>query len=524
MPNCWWFFVAVAIAVGAAPCAAGERRSAAQRIGLKIGPETTIIDGPLTASGLPDYVTYLNSKLSRGVEPEDNFWAAMWVVFGRIRDLTPEEAAGYEQWLGIRIPGEGTLKIGLIDYSILKQVGRVPWTRDQFPEAANWVEANAEALAAAAQAAQRPRAFAPLHPYRAERYPATCVASTHVFAVQEVCRLLAARSMLRLGEGDPDGAWRDLVTQFRIARHVQGGWRAFDLQVAMGIRSQAGDALTSWMSAADLSAAELEWRLAELRPLLATRPMAEIIEGERLQFADAMISVASGAVTANVVAEMGFRMQRSGLVPLSNPSPARHAQEVLYEIESRLLYSRLIRIRSDSNAVLRTGAQVYTEIREALSQPTHRERKERLTAIQDRLKEENQRVATPGAVLAEFVQSHPDRLGEMIGRCSLVPPIGFFVLYAEVVQTRAETRSRILLAALRLKASLAAGAKRPSRWSDLNWDSADVVDPFSGEPFKLRSDERAIAIWSVGPNGKDDYDEEKPDAATDDIRTVLRLR
>lgn len=524
MPNCWWFFVAVAIAAGAVPAVAGERRSAAQRIGLKIGPETTIIDGPLTADGLPDYVEHLNRKLSRGVEPEDNFWAAMWGIFGRIRDLTPEAAAGYEQWLGIRIPGEGTLKIGLIDYSILKQVGRVPWTRDQFPEAANWVEANAEALAATAEAAERPRAFAPLHPYRAERYPATCVATPHVFAVQEVCRLLVARSMLRLGEGDPEGAWRDLVTQFRIARHVQGGWCAFDLQVAIGIRSQAGEALTSWMSAADLSAAELEWRLAELRPLLATRPMAEIVEGERMEFADTMISVASGAVTANTAAEMGFRMARPGLIPLANPSPARHAQEVLYEMESRLLYSHLIRVRSDSNAVLRTGTEVYTQIREALSQRTHRERKERLTVIQDRLEEENQRMDAPGAVLAEFVQSHPDRLGEMLGRCSLSPRIGFFLGYAEVVQTRSEAHSRILLAALRLKASLAAGVKRPGRWSDLSWDSADVVDPFSGDPLKLRSDERTIAIWSVGPNGKDDYDEAKPDAKADDIRTVLRLR
>lgn len=523
MPNCWWFFVAVAIAIGATPCAAGERRSAAQRIGLTIGPETTIIDGPLTADGLPDYVEHLNRKLSRGVEPEDNFWAQMWIVFGRTRDLTPEAAAAYEQWLGIRIPGEGTLKIGLIDNSILSQICQVPWNRDQLPEAANWVETNAEALAAAAQAAERPRAFAPLHPYRAEQYPATCVASPHVFAIQEVCRLLAARSMLRLGEGDAEGAWRDLVTQFRIARHVQGGWYAIDRLVAISIRSKAGDALTSWISAADLSAAELKWRLAELRPLLALPPMAEIVEGERIEFADAMISVASGAVTANAAAEIGFRMARPGLIPLANPSPARHAQEVLYEMESRLLYAHLLRVRSDSNAVLRAGAEVYAEIREAISLPTHHERKERLMAIQDRLEEENHRVDAPGAVLAEFVQSTPDRLGTMIGRCSLVQRTGFFV-HVEIVQTRAETRSRILLAALRLKALLAAGAKRPSLWSDLNWNSGDVADPFSGEPLKLRSDERTIAIWSVGPNGKDDYDEAKPDAETDDIRTVLRLR
>jgi hypothetical protein len=523
MPNCWWFFVAVAIAIGATPCAAGERVSLARRIGLKISPETTIIDGPLTVEGLPDYVVHLNSKLSRGVEPEDNFWALMWDVFGHSGRLTAEERATSERWLGVRIPAEGRLRIGLLDYSILDQVCRSPWTRDQFPDAANWVEANAEALATAARAAERSRAFAPLQTNRDEKYPPTCVHLPQLDSISEVGRLLAARSMLRLGEGDPEGAWRDLMTHFRIARHVEGGWCALDLLIAWNLRSQAGEALTSWISGADPSAEELEWRLTELKPLLATRPMAEIVEGEGLQFADAVISVASGTVAPEAVAEMGFRMVRPDLEQPPDSSPMRHAQGVIQQLENQLIRSHLMTYRSDCNAALRTGVETFTELREALSLPTHPARRERLIGIRSRLEKANERLAVPGAVIAEMLQSRSDHLGETAARYALHGPIESFV-HLEVRQTRAEARSRILLAALRLKALLAAGAKRPSLWSDLNWDSGDVADPFSGEPLKLRSDERTIAIWSVGPNGTDDYDEAKPDAETDDIRTVLRLR
>lgn len=49
-------------------------------------------------------------------------------------------------------------------------------------------------------------------------------------------------------------------------------------------------------------------------------------------------------------------------------------------------------------------------------------------------------------------------------------------------------------------------------------------DPFTGDPLRMRSDERGIVIWSIGPNGKDDggrIQEEAP--GTDDLRTILLL-
>ncbi|AMV20057.1 hypothetical protein [Planctomyces sp. SH-PL14] len=526
MPNCWWFFVVVAIAVGAG--AAGERRSAARRIGLTIGPETTIIDGPLTADGLPDYVTYLNSKLSRGIEPEDNFWAQMWIVFGRTRELTPERAACHEKWLGIRIPGEGTLKWGLFfeqsNVVAQDQAARAPWTRDQFPQIAAWIDSNADALDKVARAAERSRAFTPLCASADDGFPLAGLSIPHVQPTFEVGRLLAARAMLRLGEGDVEGAWRDVLTCHRIARHMDGGWTAFDLTLANAVRSRTAEALVRCIAQSDGPPAELEWRLEELKPLLRVRPLAEVVDSEAFIFVDTILAIASGAASPETLSEFGLLRPRSRSGSSEASSPQEHFRDVLFQLEDRFLNTQLLTFRSHCETSLREGIATYAEVKEALSRPEHLERQKRLIAIQGRFEEERQRLESPGALLTEFFESSSERLSRLSAHIILDGRLPSMAS-CEVQQTRGEARSRVLLAAMKIKMSLAGGAAVPARWSDLALDPTELTDPFDGEPLRLRRETSAVVIYSVGPNGNDDDGRTEADSPRgDDIRAILRLR
>lgn len=55
---------------------------------LEIGPETTVVEGPVRANGTVDYAAALNERLSEGVTPQNN----AYVVIARL--LKPDEAEG----------------------------------------------------------------------------------------------------------------------------------------------------------------------------------------------------------------------------------------------------------------------------------------------------------------------------------------------------------------------------------------------------------------------------------------------
>lgn len=533
MVNCWWSLLAVAIvAVGLSAAAderslpvdhRGERAAesvpAARCIGLAIGPGTTVIDGPLTAEGLPDYAAHLNAALSQGISPEENFWGAMWSVFGQDPRLPASELAAYEQWLKVSIPVQGAFVPASFNPSDFRRVTQAPWTADNFPKIAASIERNEEALDLVEQAARRPLAFAPLDSAAEGPLPPSFARLTHLERIAPIVRLLTARAMLRLEGGDADGAWRDLMTCYRIARHVESGWRRDDLWTAWWIRDLAAEGVVQWIAHVDQPLVELAWRFGELRPLLHTRSATEVLDSERLCFADLILGSATGRVRIETLVGLGWVDGRPRREP--DASPFGQIKAELSYFENTVLTAEALRFHGKSvNAALDEGGRNYAELKEALSLGTHAERRERLKTLMGRLDQESERLGEPGAFWTEALFSSSDSVARLTAR-HLLGRLIRNVPSLEIVQTRSETQSRLLLVAMAIKETLAAGGPLPVDWESVAMEPAARIDPFTGEPFRMQTTSRGVTISSLGPNGKEDFDPYQPQANIDDIRMVL---
>jgi hypothetical protein len=149
-----------------------------------VGPETTYVTEPLDDAGYPDYVTALNDRLRNDITTEDNANVLIWQALGPHPSgatMSPE----YFQWLGIESPSEeGTYLVSWTKYQkthpkpdegddldTLPDLSREepsPWTAEERPRLADWLNKNEVPLALTIAASRRPRYYNPLVPKRIE--------------------------------------------------------------------------------------------------------------------------------------------------------------------------------------------------------------------------------------------------------------------------------------------------------------------------------------------------------------------
>lgn len=500
----------------------------AETLGLQIGSETTVVSGPLTPEGLPDYVEALNQQLSEGISRDENFWALAWQALGNAERSSPEYIAAVEKRLGITISREPRMVdmaaangvTGAAANPIYDQQGKAssaPWKREDYPAIARWLDANAEQLKLLEEAARRPKAYSPLV---SNSKPALIgVLLPHVQRSREMARLLTARSMLRLGEGDVEGSWNDLMTTYRIARHVESGFTLIERLVAVAVRSLATESMSQWLSRSELSADELDAHWKQLAPLVTTESFSHSVQLERLMYADTVIALVSNQCTlqqlqGDIVAIGGVAVDQSWMEQ-AGAKFWKGTEEAL---------SRLAVASIDVNTTLRFGNHVYDDIVAAMSPETHSERMVKLTELDARIKAMTESVRNPGALLADLLLSPKAEASELPGRVlvSLLTPA---VTQCERAQTSSEARGATLEAAFRIKIATQRSGALPASLEELiGGGEKPLSDPFTGKPLSVRSDERGIVISSVGLNGKDDKglrNDEQP--GTDDIRTILVL-
>lgn len=501
----------------------------AETLGLQIGPETTVVSGPLSPEGLPDYVEALNQQLSEGISRDENFWALAWQALGNAERSSPEYIAAVEKRLGITISREPRMVdmaaangvTGAAANPIYDQQGKAssaPWKREDYPAIARWLDANAEQLKLLEEAARRPKAYSPLV---SNSKPALIgVLLPHVQRSREMARLLTARSMLRLGEGDVEGSWNDLMTTYRIARHVESGFTLIERLVAVAVRSLATESMSQWLSRSELSADELDAHWKQLAPLVTTESFSHSVQLERLMYADTVIALVSNQCTlqqlqGDIVAIGGVAVDQSWMEQ-AGAKFWKGTEEAL---------SRLAVASIDVNTTLRFGNHVYDDIVAAMSPETHSERMVKLTELDARIKAMTESVRNPGALLADLLLSPKAEASELPGRVlvSLLTPA---VTQCERAQTSSEARGATLEAAFRIKIATQRSGALPASLEELiGGGEKPLSDPFTGKPLSVRSDERGIVISSVGPNGKDEKGlrgDEQPGA--DDIRTILVLQ
>ncbi len=197
---------------------------------ITIGKETTFATEPIDAKGYVDYVVALNERMKKGVTPDNNANVLIWKALGPHPEgatLCPE----FFEAMGITAPPEkGDYFRELYKYlkeelkiapetdmagdfyeklnDTINTVTQRPWTAKDHPNIEKWLKSNDKPLAVVAEAAKREQFYNPLIPQSLGK-PTPGLIGALLPAVQKCRELgtaLAARAMLRAGEGDRAGA------------------------------------------------------------------------------------------------------------------------------------------------------------------------------------------------------------------------------------------------------------------------------------------------------------------------------
>src|SRR5207248_1963477 len=147
------------------------------------------------------------------------------------------------------------------------------------------LKANEKPLALVVEGTKRAHYFNPLTPKGDAGLSGALLSG--VQSCREFGNALAARAMLRVGEGRHDEAWQDLLACHRLGRLVARGGTLIEELVGIALDSIASRADLAYLERANLSARQLKDRLRDLRRLPAMPTVADKVDlGERFMFLD----------------------------------------------------------------------------------------------------------------------------------------------------------------------------------------------------------------------------------------------
>lgn len=520
----------ILLCVAAAPLAAAETTRPVAAVKLQIGADTTYITAPLDADGYPDYVEAINERLSQGVSREENFWVLMWPAIGNAERSREDYIAAVEQKLEVSIAREprlqdplqvAGLKWNTPEGDRLKEQWdeslKRPWTADEFPEIARWLDANAQVLEEVHAACQRPKAYAPAVAGEDEPFQLISILLPHVQALRGVARLLSARAMLRVGEGDVDGAWQDLLDLQRLAEHSERGWTLIEALVGYAIRSIALQPTAHWFARCELNQQELLARWIQLRPLLEPAPMHRSIDTERFMYLDTVIMLMSGRAKAREMADV----LGTGIDWLDDgPDSAGGI------MRARRMLMQAMLMGGDVNETLRYGNRMYDELIEALKPATHLERAALLKVIDERVAGDGALTRDAGALVRTYLFSSRQEVRTIPGRVMvglLMPAI----TQVERAHTRTQAYAALLQATVQACVYRELEGTLPINLAELTEANfaGELLDPFTGDLLRVRRDETGLTIYSVGINGKDDGGRTYGEGVdVDDLRVIVPVR
>lgn len=477
--------------------AAEPDRPTAAELGLEWGPETTVISEPRTADGYPDYVEFLNRRMSAGIPKEENFWAAMWVATGNIERSPEPFVERIERGLDVDIDSNPQVEslwtlvgvTGEAEAALSKTVALAqsePWRRADHPELQLWLEVNDEVLTKASEAARHPRAWMPVLGISAPRLATRTV--VHVAGARSVARLLTIRSMRSLGEGDHEGAWNDLMTVHRIAGHLEREDFLFDRLCGMEMRASVRKPLGSWLSRNSLSAEELERRRLEWASVIPVWSASATLETLRFEFLEKVLALKSGACSVEMLT--GRKDHAAG--------------------------NQLVVDAVDLNEVLREGNQIFDALEAVLKLDHQPTRFVGLREIVKPLEEVQRRVGDEGNLMPVFLQSLLEGQDRFLAQFL----VRFDARCIEILENQsvADAAKRALMKS----AFLARIQRADGGAAAMMVNDSYPLDPFSGAALRALRTEKQFVLYSVGPDRQDDGAKEQGEGpGNDDIRIVL---
>ena len=438
---------------------------------LEIGPETTFVDGPLTADGRINYETALHERFSQGITPENNAAVLIDRAFGPAA-ISPPLRARYFARLGIEpLPDRGDYVVtqtaltqqkldGAPDRAeqqeaIFKELGRAQqraWKKDECPLAAEWLAANEKSLELIEEATKRSHFYSPL-----VTLEQLLAGESNIQNSREAARLLVSRAMFRLGENDVAGAWSDILACHRLSRLV--GERSqtmiqFLVAVALDAVATAGDAA---LIAHGMSAEQARQCLADHIALPSLGNAADVMHGgERLVSLDAMQFTAGGA---------GF----------------------------------------DLNVTLRRTNRMFDNTVAAMKLKGAQNRREAFAKLEADLDQRVKAARQPLRLVANYVINSRKAISEMVGDTLLALLTPAFT-QAQNADDRARIKSDLVRVGFALAAYRAELGGYPKELDALVPKYLDVLpsDRMVDQPLRYVVRENGFLLYSVGANGRDD--------------------
>ncbi len=499
------------------PNKSSGRPPAKPRVLVTISKATTYITEPLRQDGYPDYVAALNQRFSRGVTPQNNAAVLFWKAVGP-SSINKKRRAKYFQMLGIPpLPEEGDYFVDLFSYADQQEDGKKPvdakseeeemeemkelswswlyvaakrpWSKQELPLLADWLASIEKPLATITKAFMRPRRYDPFVG------KGLFSGVTELIPMQRrICWTLEARAMLRLQEGNVDGAWEDLLALHRQARLVGQGPSLVDALVAITIDESACSRDQTLLRYADFDAtqvAKMRDDLAQLPPMPKFADKINI--RDRFGYLNQIIT---GIQTGGGSLE---KLRIIGKIGKYKPGSTYKS-----------LIGPIAGMDIDWNIVLRTGNSWFDRLADAMRKPTRAERREAVGKIIDDIRNVKQTVGNAKASgvksYAESLLGKPrdvvsERIGEVLV-CLFIP------VYSNIfdAEDSATMQFELTKLAFALAAYRADHTSYPPKLADLKPKYIAEVpkDVFNNAELHYRRKGQGYLLYSVGIDGKDD--------------------
>ena len=266
---------------------------------LIISEATTRITGPLTADGQIDFFKALEERISSPeLATDDNGFRDFVRLFGDVGvtggDLEFHRLQKYEK-LGLDpttpptqilplAPDAAFQKIFVargeeIPWEQNRHLCSQPWTLEEFPMLADWVNEIDVPMDAIAEAIRKPIFFAPLLQDEGKNL-VTLMPDASLF--RQFSRIYRTRALYRVGQGDIDGAIDDKLTIHRLGRLAAQNGRITSYLIANAIEGDAARIPIGANPEHPLTERQLQRLFDNLDVLPPRRPVSDIYEQERL--------------------------------------------------------------------------------------------------------------------------------------------------------------------------------------------------------------------------------------------------
>ncbi|HZZ71743.1 MAG TPA: type II secretion system protein GspG [Pirellulales bacterium] len=276
---------------------------------VRISRQTTYLTEPVAADGMIDYVSAVNARCSAGVTPENNAFVPLARAFGPqhvpaavVKRLGMDPLLNQGSYFqeartlfASRIPPKGGRQPSLDSEELewmLDEARERPWTDAEFPEVAQWLEANKQPLALISAASLRPRMYYPVIGANARPYLLTDV-GVDSFIFVSAGNLLGTRGMHRIGVGETDAGLDDLLAGCRLAKRISvSSANLIDRLVGFRIADNFLRQIAAAAGSGKLTQPQIQKLQAELSAHPPDLDLARSIdEGERFTWLEAIASV-----------------------------------------------------------------------------------------------------------------------------------------------------------------------------------------------------------------------------------------